>query len=76
MNPRLSPHLGTGDRGGLPPRAKLVATLGPASDPPEMIEKLVAAGVGGVRRNVSPGGRGRDERIGRRRLRRARHVLR
>ena len=56
MNPRLSTLLGMADRGGLPPRAKIVATLGPASDSPEMIEKLVAAGVGVFRLNFSHGG--------------------
>lgn len=56
MNPRLSTLLGTADRGGLPPRAKIVATLGPASDPPEMVEKLIAAGVGVFRLNFSHGG--------------------
>lgn len=55
MNPRLPMLLGTADHGGLPPRVKIVATLGPASDSPEMIEKLVATGVGVFRLNFSHG---------------------
>lgn len=55
MNPRLPMLLGTADRGGLPPRAKIVATLGPASDSPEMVSKLIRAGVGVFRLNFSHG---------------------
>jgi len=55
MNPRLPMLLGTAEQGGLPPRAKIVATLGPASDSPEMIAKLIKAGVGVFRLNFSHG---------------------
>jgi pyruvate kinase len=55
MNPRLPTLLGTSDRGNLPPRAKIVATLGPASDSPEMIAKLIESGVGVFRLNFSHG---------------------
>ncbi len=55
MNPRLPTLLGTGDRGELPPRAKIVATLGPASDSNEMIAKLIESGVGVFRLNFSHG---------------------
>lgn len=47
--------LGTQDHGGLPPRAKIVATLGPASDSPDMVSKLILAGVGVFRLNFSHG---------------------
>ena len=70
MNTRLSTLLGTEDRAGLPPRAKIVATLGPASDSPEMIEKLIATGVGVFRLNFSHGGL--DDQL--ERLRRVRSV--
>jgi pyruvate kinase len=56
MNPRLPTLLGTSDRRGLPPRAKIVSTLGPASDSPEMIAKLIEAGAGVFRLNFSHGG--------------------
>ena len=36
-------------------RTKIVATLGPATDTPESIEKLIAAGVNVVRLNFSHG---------------------
>ncbi len=39
----------------VPRRTKIVATLGPATDTPEMLEKLVAAGVDVVRLNFSHG---------------------
>jgi pyruvate kinase len=39
-----------------PPHAKIVATLGPASDSPEMLGKLIAAGVSVFRLNFSHGG--------------------
>ena len=38
-----------------PTRAKIVATLGPASDSPEMIERLIMAGVAVFRLNLSHG---------------------
>lgn len=39
-----------------PPHAKIVATLGPASDSPEMLAKLINAGVSVFRFNFSHGG--------------------
>ena len=36
-------------------QTKIVATLGPASSTPEMLDKLIAAGVDVVRLNFSPG---------------------
>jgi pyruvate kinase len=38
-----------------PPRAKIVATLGPSSDSPEMVRKLIEAGVSVFRLNFSHG---------------------
>ena len=56
MNPRLPTLLGMNDRGACPPHAKIVSTLGPASDTPEMIRKLIEAGAGVFRLNFSHGG--------------------
>ena len=39
----------------LPTRAKIIATLGPASDSPEMIRRLIEAGVAAFRLNFSHG---------------------
>ena len=36
-------------------RTKILATIGPASDSPEMIEKLINAGINGARLNFSHG---------------------
>lgn len=36
-------------------RTKILATVGPATDSPEMIEKLLSAGVNGIRMNFSHG---------------------
>lgn len=36
-------------------RTKILATLGPATDSPEMVDKLLAAGVNGIRLNFSHG---------------------
>jgi len=36
-------------------RTKIVATLGPASTPPEVLERMIAAGVDVVRLNFSHG---------------------
>jgi len=55
MNPRLPTLLGNLDRGDHPPYAKIVATLGPASDSPEIIRKLIGLGVGVFRLNFSHG---------------------
>ena len=49
-----------------PPHAKIVATLGPASDSPEMLTKLVAAGVSVFRLNFSHGSfEAMDQRLAR-----------
>jgi len=49
-----------------PPHAKIVATLGPASDSPEMLTKLVAAGVSVFRLNFSHGNfEAMDQRLAR-----------
>jgi len=51
---------------GLPRRTKIVATLGPASRPPETIRELIAAGVDVFRLNFSHGTRAEHvEAIGR-----------
>ncbi|MEB3196036.1 MAG: pyruvate kinase [Candidatus Sericytochromatia bacterium] len=50
----LSPEFLTGARAGLK-RAKIVATLGPSSSDPEIIRKLVLAGVDVFRLNFSHG---------------------
>ncbi len=70
MNPRLPTLLGMTSRGALPPHAKIVATLGPASDSPEMVRKLIAAGAGVFRLNFSHGSL--DDQL--RRLRTVREV--
>ncbi|HSX07480.1 MAG TPA: pyruvate kinase [Candidatus Saccharimonadales bacterium] len=38
-------------------RTKIIATIGPATDNPEMVEQLIAAGVNGIRLNFSHGTR-------------------
>lgn len=55
MNPKLPILLGTTTK-ATPPHAKIVSTLGPASDSPEMVRKLIDAGVGVFRLNFSHGG--------------------
>jgi pyruvate kinase len=44
-----------GLNGEVKPRTKIVATLGPASESPEMLDRLIAAGVDVVRLNLSHG---------------------
>ena len=51
---RIPSFLEPGDH-RYPPHAKIVATLGPASDSPEMIERLINCGVSTFRLNFSHG---------------------